>query len=188
MPALVVAILLLAVPAAPSGDPRYLEDFEFIVSTVARKGAAVRSKKIDWPAESARLKPLFARCTSDEEHVTVQVPPWGPGGKGFSLFDATVPDGVEWREGAVSKLLSLPWCAKVGYLRITGSTHRRLGDHPQRIPVPLGHRRFPPRRERPPHSHPRRPHRGHGLAPGRARSLRSRVSVIFPCRRQPRPV
>ncbi|MBI4878100.1 MAG: hypothetical protein HY812_00350 [Planctomycetes bacterium] len=45
---------------------------------------------------------------------------WGPGGKAFSPFDVQVPAGVEWAEGALSTLLETKWCARVGWLRITG--------------------------------------------------------------------
>jgi len=46
---------------------------------------------------------------------------WGPGGKAFYPSSATLPDGVKWRKGAVSTFLQVPWCKKLGYLRITGS-------------------------------------------------------------------
>ncbi|HKB15783.1 MAG TPA: hypothetical protein VKF62_06945, partial [Planctomycetota bacterium] len=61
-----VALLLLL-----AGSPRskYVEDFEFIQETVARRGAAVVSKKIDWKAQAATFRPLFEKCASDVEHV-----------------------------------------------------------------------------------------------------------------------
>ena len=52
--------------AAPS---KYLTDFDFISSTVAKEGAAVKSKKIDWRGACARLKPDFAACTTDAAHL-----------------------------------------------------------------------------------------------------------------------
>jgi len=248
-PLLLVAGLLAATaaPRTSAQDRRYLEDFEFVVDTVARNGAAVQVRDIDWKAAAARLRPQFAACTSDLEHVKhvmellavlgdghtgvtrssvqglpskfdglyggglwisaedgrflvrgvlpghalestlplgsmilaldrqpmwwvmareekritryagissrhslyaslgnrmlpfgdaktlemlvltpegkvkkVSVPRWGPGGKAFSPLVATLPDGVAPGDGAVSTLLALPWCGKVGYLRITG--------------------------------------------------------------------
>lgn len=241
--------LLCTAPALAQDRQRYLEDYEFLVETVARDGAAVQSKKIDWKKEAAELKPLFAGCKSDLEHVqnvmrllarledshtgvtdsraegplpskfdglyggglwiawedgrvmvrghrpghslertlplgsmilavdgvptwlflelereriarhvgissdhslwsslsnklfpfgerqtinalvltpeletrTVTIPRWGPEGKSFDSRQATLPEGVAWQEGAVSTMLSFPWCKEVGYLRITGS-------------------------------------------------------------------
>jgi len=46
---------------------------------------------------------------------------WGPGGKAFYPSSATMPVGLKWKEGAVSGFLDVPWCKKLGYLRITGS-------------------------------------------------------------------
>ncbi len=45
---------------------------------------------------------------------------WGPGGKAFSPFEAQAPEGAAWAEGAVSLMLETQWCARVGWLRITG--------------------------------------------------------------------
>jgi peptidase S41-like protein len=64
-PVPLLPLLLLA--GSPSS--KYLEDFEFIQETVARRGAAVASKKIDWKAGAADLRPLFEKCASDAEHV-----------------------------------------------------------------------------------------------------------------------
>jgi len=244
-----LAILACAgsVAAAPS---KYVEDFEFVRETVQKEYAALKTKGIDWPAECARMKPRFAECASDVEHVknvmrllavlrdshtgvtdtsvkwdqlpskwdgvyggglwigwdrgwlvvmgimkghtlegvlplgsavaaidgepawlalererrritefqgtssdhslfssmdnrllpfgekqqidlvvltpegkskTVSVPRWGPGGKAFYPTEATLPEGVAWKEGAVAKMIETPWCKKVGYVRITGS-------------------------------------------------------------------
>jgi hypothetical protein len=250
--AVVATLVLLAFESPVRAQPaaRYLEDFEFLEKTVEREGAAVRSKKIPWKKECARLRPRFARCESDAEHVRnvmellavlrdshtgvtrhgipagelpskwdglfgaglwigwdegrllvqglmekhpvgsslppgsvilgiggepawlameresrrirrftgvssdaslfasmanrmlpfgerrrmdlevltpegkirkVTVPRWGPGGKAFYPSQATLPEGVAWKEGATSALLEVPWCRKLGYLRITGS-------------------------------------------------------------------
>ena len=62
--------LALACAAAPVfAQNRYLEDFEFIRKTVAAKGAAVVSKKIDWKACCKLMRPEFASCQSDAQHV-----------------------------------------------------------------------------------------------------------------------
>ena len=55
--------------AQGSSRRRYLEDFEFVRDTVRKRGAAVSSKKIDWKAACARMRPLFAACKDDTEHV-----------------------------------------------------------------------------------------------------------------------
>jgi hypothetical protein len=62
-------LLLSALLLAGGAPSKYLEDFEFIRETVERRGAAVASKKIDWKAEAARLRPHFEKCASDAEHV-----------------------------------------------------------------------------------------------------------------------
>jgi len=54
---------------AQSAAAKYLADFEFVQETVARRGAAVASKKIPWERECARMRPRFARCESDADHV-----------------------------------------------------------------------------------------------------------------------
>jgi len=39
----------------------------------------------------------------------------------FNSFEASTPDGVRYQEGAVSKMLTVPWAPdQLGYLRITG--------------------------------------------------------------------
>lgn len=58
-----------AAPAAPAEQGRYLEDFEFIRTTVAREGASVRSRSIDWNGVCAALRPEFERAASDRDHV-----------------------------------------------------------------------------------------------------------------------
>lgn len=65
------ALAFVLVPVSPlaAESPKYLEDFEFIRTTVERDSADLKAKRIDWPAECARLRPLFARCTGDVEHV-----------------------------------------------------------------------------------------------------------------------
>ena len=55
--------------AGVAADKRYLQDFEFIDETVRARGASVQSKKIDWKAVTAEMRPRFARCASDVEHV-----------------------------------------------------------------------------------------------------------------------
>lgn len=59
--------------------------------------------------------------TPDLKWQTVKVGPWGPGGKAFYPYTVQFPEGLSYVKGAVSKMLSMPWCDKVGYLRITGS-------------------------------------------------------------------
>jgi hypothetical protein len=61
--------LVLATLALLQGDPRYLEDFQFIVDTVRREAAAIRSKKLDWDAIARTFKPRFQTCTNDVDHV-----------------------------------------------------------------------------------------------------------------------
>ncbi|MHC4972043.1 MAG: S41 family peptidase [Planctomycetota bacterium] len=62
---------LLAGTVLAKGSSKYLEDFEFIRDTVRLHGAAVKikSKRIDWKAACARLRPLFKDCKDDVEHV-----------------------------------------------------------------------------------------------------------------------
>jgi hypothetical protein len=60
---------LLAGTVLADGPSKYEQDFEFIRDTVRQHGAAVKSKKIDWKAACARLRPLFEKCTDDAEHV-----------------------------------------------------------------------------------------------------------------------
>jgi C-terminal processing protease CtpA/Prc len=52
--------------AAPT---KYVEDFEFIARTVAEHGAALKTKRIDWTGECARLRPQFESCQDDVGHV-----------------------------------------------------------------------------------------------------------------------
>ncbi len=59
--------------------------------------------------------------TPELQFKTVKVDRWGPGGKAFYPYTVQLPDGLEYQRGAVSTMLSFPWCKKVGYLRITGS-------------------------------------------------------------------
>ena len=54
---------------SPLESGKYLEDYDFIVNTVARKGAAVRTRGIDWKTEAARLRPLFESCRDSADHV-----------------------------------------------------------------------------------------------------------------------
>lgn len=51
----------------------------------------------------------------------VKVSRWGPGGRAFGMTDVQLPEGLAWKKGAISKMLSVPWCEKLGYVRITGS-------------------------------------------------------------------
>jgi hypothetical protein len=46
---------------------------------------------------------------------------WGPSGRGFDLFVATVPEGLKHGEGAVATMLEGKGKANIGYVRITGS-------------------------------------------------------------------
>ncbi len=62
---LVLACLLVTSPA----QSKYMGDFEFIKKTVATRGAAVKSKKIDWRRVCDEMRPEFARCKTDSEHV-----------------------------------------------------------------------------------------------------------------------
>ena len=55
----------------------------------------------------------------------VKVPRWGPGGKAFYPYTVQLPEGLELKDGAVSTMLAMPWCAKVGYLRVTGSMDQK---------------------------------------------------------------
>lgn len=60
----------LAAPAVGAfADERYLEDFAFLRDTIARDGAAVRVRKLDWRAICARFEPRFAAAKTDAEHV-----------------------------------------------------------------------------------------------------------------------
>lgn len=81
-----------------------------------------------------RLLPFGAKrtlalgfCVPGQRGVQVaEVPQWGPGGKAFQPLAATVPPGIDVdgeaaRAGAVATMLATDWCAKTGYLRITGS-------------------------------------------------------------------
>jgi hypothetical protein len=61
----------------------------------------------------------------DRKTTKVQVRRWGPGGKAFYPWVVQFPSRVEWQKGAVSTMLKLPWCKKVGWLRITGSMDRQ---------------------------------------------------------------
>jgi hypothetical protein len=63
------AVLAMLVAAAIAGDPKYVRDFEFIAETVARDGAAIKTKKLDWEAIKKRFQPRFESCKDDVEHV-----------------------------------------------------------------------------------------------------------------------
>lgn len=67
MIALVLALTLGL--TAPPSNPKYIADYEFLVDLVAREGAAVKSKKIDWKSACAALKPKFEKCADDAAHV-----------------------------------------------------------------------------------------------------------------------
>jgi hypothetical protein len=54
---------------ATAGDKRYVEDFEFLVDTVKRDGAALKSKSIEWDAIVKQFRPRFEKCASDIDHV-----------------------------------------------------------------------------------------------------------------------
>jgi hypothetical protein len=69
--------------------------------------------------EKKDLACVFLR--PDGEMKKVDVPRWGPGGKAFSPFDAFLPEGLSYAEGACSKLLAGPDGMKLGYLKVTGS-------------------------------------------------------------------
>lgn len=62
------AVLALALCAPPS-NPKYIADYEYVVDVVAREGASVKSKKIDWKSASSALKPKFEKCADDAAHV-----------------------------------------------------------------------------------------------------------------------
>lgn len=55
--------------AAAAGGADYMKDFDFLAKSVAGRAAALKAKKIDWPAVCARLKPRFQSCASDKEHI-----------------------------------------------------------------------------------------------------------------------
>lgn len=55
----------LAVPA----QSKYVEDLDFIDQTVRSSSAALKSKKIDWKSAVSRLRPAFAKCESDADHI-----------------------------------------------------------------------------------------------------------------------
>src|SRR6185295_12624301 len=59
--------------------------------------------------------------TPEGKTKKVNAPRWGPEGKAFYPSEATLPDGVAWKEGATAKVIDTPWKTKVGYVRITGS-------------------------------------------------------------------
>ncbi|MBK6938749.1 MAG: hypothetical protein IPH13_00890 [Planctomycetes bacterium] len=69
MPTAAIALLLGSVLAVAAGDPRYVDDFDFIRTTVAQKGAAVHVRKLDWKAICDRFEPRFTVATSDADHV-----------------------------------------------------------------------------------------------------------------------
>jgi len=246
----VVALtLVLSAGLVDAASSKYVEDFEFLEKTVASEYAALKTKSIDWKSECARMKPAFASCADDVEHVKnvmrllavlkdshtgltntsvdakklpskwdgvygaglwigwdkgrlvvmgmmqghslrdtlplgstivaidgvpawlamerekrritefqgtssdhslfasmdnrmlpfgekrevellvltpegktkkVNAPRWGPEGKAFYPSEATLPEGVAWKEGAVAKMLKTTLCDKVGYIRVTG--------------------------------------------------------------------
>ncbi|MFH0944960.1 MAG: S41 family peptidase [Planctomycetota bacterium] len=58
---------------------------------------------------------------SDGELQKVTVARFSPSGKSFSPSSVQLPEGVEAKEGAVSRLLEPEWGGRLGYLRITGS-------------------------------------------------------------------
>lgn len=63
------SLIGVALLALLPGNERYIQDFEFIRKTVARNCAALKRRKLDWDGISARMRPLFAACKSDEDHV-----------------------------------------------------------------------------------------------------------------------
>ncbi len=67
-PGMVPWICMLLFPA-PAGAADYLKDFEFLSRTVAARSASIRARRIDWKRASARMRPRFAACASDREHV-----------------------------------------------------------------------------------------------------------------------
>jgi hypothetical protein len=69
--------------------------------------------------DAREVECVFLDADSGRTRKTM-VPRWGPGGRAFSPSSATLPEGVEWREGALARVLELEWCERVGYLRITG--------------------------------------------------------------------
>ncbi len=72
MPPAACAVLCLLgsiVQAAAAQGSKYLEDFELIAKTAAQSSASLKIKKIDWKKECERLKPRFAACKDDVEHV-----------------------------------------------------------------------------------------------------------------------
>ena len=69
MPTAALALFLGSALAVAAGDPRYVDDFEFIRSTVAQKGAAVHVRKLDWKAICDRFEPRFASASTDADHV-----------------------------------------------------------------------------------------------------------------------
>lgn len=68
--------------------------------------------------DAQRVSAAF--LTPDGKVRKVDVPRWGPGGKGFATMSAFLPEGLAYAEGACAKLLDGPGGAKIGYLKITG--------------------------------------------------------------------
>jgi len=65
-----IAFSLHAPVVATAADREaYLEDFEFIDGIARSQAASVKSKKIDWKKHATRLRPQFASCSSDGEHI-----------------------------------------------------------------------------------------------------------------------
>ena len=68
--------------------------------------------------ERSRLPLTFIGPDGELQQVTVAR--FSPSGKSFSPSSVQLPEGVEIKQGAVSKLLEPEWGGKLGYLRITG--------------------------------------------------------------------
>ena len=64
---LVLAIVSAA--SAPGQSKRYLDDFEFIRDAVTKHYAALESKDIEWKRACEEIRPAFADCDNDRDHV-----------------------------------------------------------------------------------------------------------------------
>jgi len=70
--------------------------------------------------EAQQVEALFWLPERDK-WKRADVPRWGPGGRAYSPSRASLPEGVEWKQGATSAWLDEEGFRKLGYLRITGS-------------------------------------------------------------------
>jgi hypothetical protein len=157
MPTAAVALLLGSALAVAAGDPRYVDDFEFIRSTVAQKGAAVHVRKLDWKAICDRFEPRFASAASDAEHVKnvmELLATLGDAHTGVTRsavawddlprkFDGIFAGGLWWREDA-GKFVVAGFEASVDRTRVPplGSALIEIGHEPAWIALGRDHARL----------------------------------------------